>query len=602
MVSRGLATVSPRMSTAISAIGTDDRWRTMEGRLGKRDRPDVAGLSHGPAQESRSRSAAALTGVAGGPAARAVAAAAAADAGRAHVVGLTGPPAGRQVDGKRPPGHGPARRGPGRVLAVDLSSPFSGGALLGDRVRMSEHEDAGVFIRSMATRGQLEGSRPPPQALRVLEMARCDAAIETVGVGQSRWTSSRSPTRRSCCSRPVMGMGAGRQSGDFEVADVLVVNKSDRDGAAETARELRHMIGGRRRRPEVPVLSVPRGGDRQAGGCAAAHRAGQGLGRANGGGPLERGRDRGHPGTAARPYRPCRGPDGARGPGQAGRCGRAGPYAAAELSQPTIPGESPVSPRESRVSARWSHLATVSRASHHGGQLSETRASCPGYAAKRQVRRGEAAEPRRAPRRMRLGDPRGHVGVRRATIRVDPMRRARSGLRVRARRLRGVDAGQRGREVGEHLGAVADGARPASMARRSSSGRRRHRAAPAHVRASGAIGDLDRQPRRIDAVDDYRRRSVDQRASASPDRPAAARATAAAAATGPRHAIGVSALTALSGSLPISARASARRQRPRARRCRRARPPAHRRRRVLERVRRGLSGATAWTWWRQASS
>ena len=120
---------------------------------------------------------------------REVAAALAPHAGRAHVVGLTGPPGVGKSTSTSALVTALRRRGRRvGVLAVDPSSPFTGGALLGDRVRMAEHAtDDGVFIRSMASRGHLGGlAWSTPQALRVLDAAGCDVVlIETVGVGQS---------------------------------------------------------------------------------------------------------------------------------------------------------------------------------------------------------------------------------------------------------------------------------------------------------------------------------------------------------------------------------------------------------------------------------
>jgi LAO/AO transport system kinase len=178
---------------------------------------------------------------------REVAAELAPHAGRAHVVGLTGAPGvGKSTTTSALVGA--LRTGNRRVgvLAVDPTSPFSGGALLGDRVRMTEHAtDEGVFIRSMATRGHLGGlSWSTPQALRVLDAAGCDVVlIETVGVGQSEVEVVALADTTVVLLAPGMGDGVQTaKAGILEVADVLVVNKADRDGAAEAARDLRHMI------------------------------------------------------------------------------------------------------------------------------------------------------------------------------------------------------------------------------------------------------------------------------------------------------------------------------------------------------------------------
>jgi LAO/AO transport system kinase len=178
---------------------------------------------------------------------REVAAALAPHTGRAHVVGLTGPPGvGKSTSTSALVA---ALRRQGRrvgVLAVDPSSPFSGGALLGDRVRMGEHAtDDGVFIRSMATRGHLGGlAWSTPQALRVLDAAGCDVVlIETVGVGQSEVEVVALADTTVVLLAPGMGDGIqAAKAGILEVADVFVVNKADRDGAAQTIRDLRHML------------------------------------------------------------------------------------------------------------------------------------------------------------------------------------------------------------------------------------------------------------------------------------------------------------------------------------------------------------------------
>lgn len=133
------------------------------------------------------------------------------------------------------------------VLAVDPSSPFSGGALLGDRIRMSEHaSDPGVYIRSMATRGHLGGlAWAAPQAIRVLDVAGCEVVIvETVGVGQSEVEIAAQADTTMVLLAPGMGDGIqAAKAGILEIGDVYVVNKADREGAEATARELNHMLG-----------------------------------------------------------------------------------------------------------------------------------------------------------------------------------------------------------------------------------------------------------------------------------------------------------------------------------------------------------------------
>ena len=182
--------------------------------------------------------------------------------GRARVIGLTGPPGvGKStstsvlVSAFRKQGK---RVG---VLAVDPSSPFSGGALLGDRVRMQDHAtDPGVFIRSMATRGHLGGlSWATPQALRVLDAAGFDVVlIETVGVGQSEVEVVSLADTTLVLLAPGMGDGIqAAKAGILEVADVFVVNKADRDGADATARDLKYMISLGRREREGPSWRPP---------------------------------------------------------------------------------------------------------------------------------------------------------------------------------------------------------------------------------------------------------------------------------------------------------------------------------------------------------
>jgi LAO/AO transport system kinase len=132
------------------------------------------------------------------------------------------------------------------VLAVDPSSPFSGGALLGDRVRMQDHAtDREVYIRSMATRGHLGGlAWSTPQALRVLDAAGCDVVlVETVGVGQSEVDVAGLADTTLVLLAPGMGDGIqAAKAGILEIGDIYVVNKADRDGADQVRRDLRAML------------------------------------------------------------------------------------------------------------------------------------------------------------------------------------------------------------------------------------------------------------------------------------------------------------------------------------------------------------------------
>jgi LAO/AO transport system kinase len=131
------------------------------------------------------------------------------------------------------------------VLAVDPTSPFSGGALLGDRVRMQDHVlDPGVFVRSMATRGHLGGlSWAAPQALEVLDAAGFDVVlVETVGVGQAEVEIASLADTTVVTLAPGMGDAIqAAKAGILEIADLYCVNKADRDGADRTVRELSEM-------------------------------------------------------------------------------------------------------------------------------------------------------------------------------------------------------------------------------------------------------------------------------------------------------------------------------------------------------------------------
>ncbi|MEU5423790.1 methylmalonyl Co-A mutase-associated GTPase MeaB [Streptomyces sp. NPDC001407] len=202
------------------------------------------------AREGRPRAVARLISLVEGasPQLREVMAALAPLTGGAYVVGLTGSPGvGKSTSTSALVS---AYRKAGKrvgVLAVDPSSPFSGGALLGDRVRMSDHaSDPGVYIRSMATRGHLGGlAWAAPQAIRVLDAAGCEVIlVETVGVGQSEVEIASQADTSVVLLAPGMGDGIqAAKAGILEIGDVYVINKADRDGADATARELNNMLG-----------------------------------------------------------------------------------------------------------------------------------------------------------------------------------------------------------------------------------------------------------------------------------------------------------------------------------------------------------------------
>ena len=176
-------------------------------------------------------------------------------AGGARVIGLTGSPgAGKSTVTSALIA---AYRGQGlrvAVLAIDPTSPFTGGALLGDRIRMQDHAtDGDVFIRSMASRGHLGGlAAATPQVIRALDAARYDIIlIETVGVGQVEVEIAS--LADSVAVLVVPGMGDSIQAakaGILEIADVFVVNKADRPQVQETIRDLRNMIALAARGPD----------------------------------------------------------------------------------------------------------------------------------------------------------------------------------------------------------------------------------------------------------------------------------------------------------------------------------------------------------------
>jgi LAO/AO transport system kinase len=188
----------------------------------------------------------------------------------AHVVGITGPPgSGKSTLVNALIGEWRRRGRRVGVLAVDPSSPYTGGAIMGDRVRMMEHAaDRDVFMRSMASRGELGGLAATTwSAAAALDAAGFDPIlIETVGAGQSEVEIARLAETTVVVEVPEMGDEVQAiKAGLLEVADVIAVNKADRPGAQQAARQLRAMMstaGGRvRRQPPKIIMTTALSGD-----------------------------------------------------------------------------------------------------------------------------------------------------------------------------------------------------------------------------------------------------------------------------------------------------------------------------------------------------
>jgi LAO/AO transport system kinase len=167
--------------------------------------------------------------------------------GRAYVLGITGPPgAGKSTLVDRVTGRLRARSLPVGVIAVDPSSPFTGGAVLGDRIRMQTHTlDPDVFIRSMATRGSLGGlARATGDVIKLMDAFGFPwVIVETVGVGQTELDIIRQVDTTVVALVPESGDSIqAMKAGLMEVADVFVVNKADRDGAHALMAELRFSV------------------------------------------------------------------------------------------------------------------------------------------------------------------------------------------------------------------------------------------------------------------------------------------------------------------------------------------------------------------------
>jgi LAO/AO transport system kinase len=194
--------------------------------------------------------------------------------GRAYVLGITGPPgAGKSTLVDRATGRLRAEKQPVGVIAVDPSSPFTGGAVLGDRIRMQTHTlDPDVFIRSMATRGSLGGlARATGDVIKLMDACGFPwIIIETVGVGQTELDIIRQVDTTVVTLVPESGDSIqAMKAGLMEVADVFVVNKADRDGAHALMAELRFSVhlhytsGGAPKDVdwEVPVLAAQAAND-----------------------------------------------------------------------------------------------------------------------------------------------------------------------------------------------------------------------------------------------------------------------------------------------------------------------------------------------------
>ncbi len=184
-------------------------------------------------------------------------------AGKAHIIGITGAPgSGKSTMTDRLIAKFRSEGKKVGVVAIDPTSPFSGGAILGDRIRMADHStDENVFIRSVGTRGHLGGlSVSTMDIVAVMDaMGKDVIIIETVGVGQDEVEIAM--VADTCIVVTVPGLGDDIQAikaGIFEIADIFIVNKSDRDGSERTARDLKMMLNmtSANKKWKVPVLKT----------------------------------------------------------------------------------------------------------------------------------------------------------------------------------------------------------------------------------------------------------------------------------------------------------------------------------------------------------
>ncbi|MDP2291129.1 MAG: methylmalonyl Co-A mutase-associated GTPase MeaB [Actinomycetota bacterium] len=220
----------------------------------------------------------------GGPDAREVSRITYPMSGSGYTVGLTGAPgAGKSTLTSALIGHLRQQQEEVAVLAIDPSSPFTGGAILGDRVRMQDHAtDPGVFIRSMATRGHLGGlSLATPEAARLLDaVGRHWILVETVGVGQVEVEIAGKADTTVVVVNPGWGDSVqANKAGLMEIADVFVINKADRKGVEDTRRDLEQMLElsdlahEAWRPPIIPVVATDKRGVPELWDTVVAHRA-----------------------------------------------------------------------------------------------------------------------------------------------------------------------------------------------------------------------------------------------------------------------------------------------------------------------------------------
>jgi len=204
--------------------------------------------------------------------------------GNGYLVGVTGAPgSGKSTLTSATIGHLRAQDVQVAVLAIDPSSPFTGGAILGDRVRMQDHAtDPGVFIRSMATRGHLGGlSLATPEAARLLDaIGRPWTLVETVGVGQVEVEIAGKADTTVVVVNPGWGDSVqANKAGLMEIADVFVINKADRKGVADTRRDLEQMLelsnldDSAWHPPILPVIATTNEGVEEYWAAVVAHRA-----------------------------------------------------------------------------------------------------------------------------------------------------------------------------------------------------------------------------------------------------------------------------------------------------------------------------------------